>query len=114
MSIRSLLEHVGIDLKGKSIYVGDRLVDPAPIEDPAPGEEPPAPYVPRYEEIANRFTYHPPTHTQELQYKVIRRHAKELGFLIEQYCPVSEEKKTALNRLDEVVMHANAAIARHS
>ncbi|MEU9405663.1 hypothetical protein AB0E08_08150 [Streptomyces sp. NPDC048281] len=29
MTIRSLLQHVGIDLTGKDIYVGDRLVDPA-------------------------------------------------------------------------------------
>jgi hypothetical protein len=30
VSIRSILEHVGLDLTGRDIYVGDRLVDPAP------------------------------------------------------------------------------------
>jgi hypothetical protein len=30
MTIRSLLEHVGVDTSGRDIYVGDRLVDPAP------------------------------------------------------------------------------------
>lgn len=67
-----------------------------------------------YAEISNRFTYHPPTHEQTLIYQMIRRRAKELGFLIEDHCPVSDEKKVALERLDEVVMHANAAIARHT
>lgn len=80
----------------------------------AVGEEPPAPYAPNYAAIANRFTYHAPTPAQTTQYKVIRRQAKELGFLIEAYCPDSEEKSTALIRLDEAVMHANAAIARNS
>jgi hypothetical protein len=28
MTIRSLLEHVGIDTRGEDIWVGDRLVDP--------------------------------------------------------------------------------------
>jgi hypothetical protein len=30
MTIRSLLEHVGLDTANRDIYVGDRLVDPAP------------------------------------------------------------------------------------
>lgn len=30
MGIRNLLQHVGLDLTGRDIYVGDRLVDPAP------------------------------------------------------------------------------------
>lgn len=68
----------------------------------------------RYEAISNRFTYHPPTDKQVTIYQMIRRRAKELGFLIEDHCPASDEKRTALERLDEVVMHANAAIARHT
>ncbi|MGA5598463.1 hypothetical protein ACPCSE_29935 [Streptomyces cellulosae] len=31
MTIRSLLEHVGLGTTGRDIYVGDRLVDPAPL-----------------------------------------------------------------------------------
>ncbi|GAA2554607.1 hypothetical protein GCM10010423_64730 [Streptomyces levis] len=36
MTIRSLLEHVGIDTSGKDIYVGDKIVDKAepPKKDP--------------------------------------------------------------------------------
>lgn len=68
----------------------------------------------RYEAISNRFVYHPPTDAQVITYQTLRRHAKELGYLIEELCPESEEKKTALIRLDETVMHANAAIARHT
>lgn len=80
--------------------VGDREVDPEPDD--------------RYEKISNRFTYHPPTDQQIVTYKTLRTQAKELAFTIEEFCPASDEKTTALERLDEVVMHANASIARHS
>lgn len=68
----------------------------------------------RYQAISNRFTYHPPTTQQATTYRTIRMQAKELAFLIEEFCPESEEKRAALTRLDEAVMHANAAIARHT
>ena len=63
--------------------------------------------------LENRFTYHQPHECQVVIYKAIRAKAKELGELIEGYCPTSTEMETALTRLDEAVMHANAAVARH-
>lgn len=112
MTIRSLLEHVGIPTKGKKIFVNDREVDPEMVvEGLASGEKD---LTDRYSTITNRFTYHSPTEQQIVTYATIRRQAKELAFLIEEFCPDSDEKTTALTRLDEVVMHANAAIARHS
>lgn len=68
----------------------------------------------RYKGISNRFTYHAPTEQQIKKYGSLRTRGKELAFLIEDLCPDSEEKTTALTRLDEVIMHANAAIARHT
>lgn len=94
--------------------LGGPDVDLRVTEAPHAPTEPPAPVPPRFEKIANRFTDHAPTATQITVYKILRRQGKELGFMIEQYCPESDEKKTALTRLDEAVMHANAAIARHS
>ena len=109
MTIRSLLTYVGIDLRGKKIMVGDREVDPEA------GEREPEPELgDRFREITNRFTYHPPTDQQVFIYKRIGTQANSFAFTIEEFCPDSEEKKIALLRLDEVVMHVNAAIARHS
>lgn len=65
-------------------------------------------------ELADRFTYHAPQPDQIKKYGSLRTRGKELAFLIEELCPDSDEKSTALTRLDEVIMHANAAIARHS
>jgi len=67
----------------------------------------------RRKEISNRFTYHPPTERQIKRYGSLRTRGKELAFLIDEICPDSPEKETALVRLDEVIMHANASIARH-
>lgn len=64
------------------------------------------------EEIENRFSYHSPTPEQVVTMVGIRETAKNLAHLINVACPDSREKSTALTKLDETVMHANAAIAR--
>lgn len=66
-----------------------------------------------YEEIGNRFTYHPPTPDQVPRYGAIRTAAKELAFSLLDKCPESRELSTALTKLDEVVFWANSAIARN-
>lgn len=64
-------------------------------------------------QIENRFTYHPPLPDQPERYKKIRDKAKEFAYLLANECPTSRELSTALTKLDEVVMFANAAIARN-
>lgn len=66
----------------------------------------------RYHTISERFTYHAPTPEQITKYNSLRTRAKEFGFLIDELCPDSDEKKMALHYLDMAVMNANASIAR--
>ncbi|MDY7224654.1 Acb2/Tad1 domain-containing protein [Halalkalibacterium halodurans] len=65
------------------------------------------------QQIENNFTYHPPKEGQPEKYTAIREKAKELALLIDQECPNSREKSLAITRLEEVVMWANASIARN-
>lgn len=67
----------------------------------------------RKEEIENNYTYHPPKEGQPDKYTSIRNTAKDFALLINALCPVSVAKDTALQRLDEAVMWANASIARN-
>lgn len=62
--------------------------------------------------LTNRFTYHAPQGDQPVRYERVRAQALALAKLIVENCPSSPERSTALTRLDETVMHANAAIAR--
>lgn len=66
------------------------------------------------EEIAARFTYHPPKEGQPAKYEALRDKAKELADTIVELCPSSREQATALTNLEQCVMWANAAIARRS
>lgn len=61
----------------------------------------------------NRFTYHPPAPDQITRYQEIRDHAFALARLIAEDCPTSREKSLAITHLEQTVMWANAAIARH-
>ena len=65
------------------------------------------------EVIENRFTYHPPTPDQVEKYQALREAGMELAVLIDSMCPRSRETSVAMTKLDEVIMFANAAIARH-
>lgn len=65
------------------------------------------------ETIDNNFTYHAPTTDQQLKYENLRAHAKSLAARINEYCPESREKSLAFTKLEEVVMWANASIARN-
>jgi hypothetical protein len=62
--------------------------------------------------IQNDFTYHcPPAHKSE-DFITLRNKAKELAVLFADLVPNGREQATALTRLEEAVMHANAGIAR--
>jgi len=64
-------------------------------------------------DIENRFTYHPPQGDQTYKFTALRDKAKELAYMIHALCPSSMEKTTAMQRVEEAVMWANASIARH-
>ena len=63
--------------------------------------------------IESDFKYHPPKDGQAEQYVALRDKAKELATMIATLVPQGREQSTALTRLEEAVMHANAGIARH-
>ena len=64
-------------------------------------------------ELEHRFTYHAPKHDQPAKYEKLRKEAYEFAILIDQLCPDSREKSLAITKLEEVVMWANASIARN-
>lgn len=63
-------------------------------------------------EITKRFTYHAPKQDQIPRYTELRETVFALAMGLCQTCPQSRELSVALTKLDEVVMWANAAIAR--
>ncbi len=64
------------------------------------------------DELATRFTYHPPTGNQSERYEKIRAMAFAFAEELVDLTPVCREQSLALTRLEGVVMWANAAIAR--
>jgi len=64
------------------------------------------------EETKLRFSYHAPKEGQPEKYGLIRENAIQFAYAIERMCPESREKSLAITKLEEVVMWANAAIAR--
>ena len=63
-------------------------------------------------ELETRFTHHAPSGTQGERYGMIRAAALKFAELVAEQTPPSREQSVALTKLDEVVMWANAAIAR--
>jgi len=64
-------------------------------------------------ELRNRFNHHPPKGNQIQRYAVIREHCLDLARIITHLTPDSREQARALTALDDVMMNANAAIARN-
>jgi hypothetical protein len=64
-------------------------------------------------DLANRFTYHAPKNGQAETYQQIRDAAHELAKLVNEVAPDSREKSLSVTHLEDAVMWANAAIARH-
>lgn len=62
--------------------------------------------------IENDFVYHGTLPDDVGKYKQLREKAKELAHIIADLVPGGREQSTALTRLEEAVMHANAGIAR--
>lgn len=63
-------------------------------------------------ELKHRFTYHPPKAGQPEKYEKLRAGALIYATLINELAPETLEKQTAIERIEESVMWANAAIAR--
>lgn len=65
--------------------------------------------------IENRFgAYRKPTETTIPKYGQIQAKTLELALMIEELCPTSPEKASALTLLQQAKMSANAAIAIYS
>lgn len=65
------------------------------------------------QQIQRAFKYHSPKEDQPERYEFIRSNARQLAECMVGNCPPSRELSSALTRLEEAVMHANAAIARN-
>jgi ketosteroid isomerase-like protein len=65
-------------------------------------------------DITNRFTFHPATPATVPVYERIRAAGLEFAQLLAELCPSSPELSRAVAHVDEAVMNANAAVARHT
>ena len=63
-------------------------------------------------DILNRFVYHKPKEDDVMKYVTIRQQAKQFADIINGIVPEGREKSLAISKLEEVVMWANAGIAR--
>lgn len=84
-----------------------------PAANPSPGEVIEAAIEPKVAQVHRAFTYHPPKGDQPMRYVRIRDEGRSLADTLLLLCPDSRERSLALTRLEEVVMWANAAIARN-
>lgn len=64
--------------------------------------------------IENDYTFHPPRNKDDIQkHEDIRESGKRLALLLVDIVPPGRELSLALTKLEEVTMHANAALARN-
>lgn len=67
------------------------------------------------EELANRFSYHPPKGEEQTdKYQELRASARAFAFQLCRLVPDSRERSLALTKLEECVMHANSGVARRT
>jgi hypothetical protein len=64
-------------------------------------------------DLDNRFSYHAPAGDQADRYHALRNRAYTLATWIMETTPPSREQALALTKLEESIMWANSAIARH-
>lgn len=64
------------------------------------------------ERIEDSFVYHPPKGDQVARYRTVRNVGLAFSKIILANTPPGGEQDTAIERLNETVMWANAAIAR--
>lgn len=66
----------------------------------------------RIDEVNSRFGFHKPDAEGVKNMTTVRKKVRELAFLLEEVCPESREKATALTHLAAVMMNANSAIVQ--
>ena len=71
------------------------------------------PYI-KQADLDNWFQYHSPVGDQNTRYEALRAKAKELAALMVELCPDCPDTTTAVRKVREAVMTANAAIACYS
>lgn len=64
-------------------------------------------------DLENRFNYHVPTGNKVEQHEVIRLECKNLAYKIKALTPGGREQALAITNLEQVMLWANAAIARN-
>jgi hypothetical protein len=65
-------------------------------------------------DLENRFTYHRPTPEKVTKHENIRAWGKELAAKLNDILPEGREKALTITHLEEVVMWANASLAREA
>jgi len=80
----------------------------------SPGGEVAVPVEPPKDAIEELFTYHAPGPAQQVAYLNIREGAKALARTIDFACPPGPDRTTAIRKLREAVMMANASIATNN
>jgi hypothetical protein len=63
-------------------------------------------------ELANRFSYHSPDDQRARAHEQVRLYLRQMAEEFNQSLPDSDEKDTAIHKLEEAMFWANAAIAR--
>lgn len=69
---------------------------------------------PTPEDLANRFAYHAPTGGKKEKHEAVRKECHDLAIRIAVMVPPGREQATAITKLEEVMMWANAGIARNA
>jgi hypothetical protein len=70
--------------------------------------------MPNLDDLENRFTYHPPHDNRDVElYQQIRNAGLQFALIIDDAAKESRELSLAITHIEEAVMWANAAIARH-
>ena len=64
-------------------------------------------------QLEHRYLHHPPKGDQAERYAAIRAKICETAKVVRDLTPCCPEQSIALNKLDEAMMIANAAIARN-
>lgn len=64
-------------------------------------------------DLARDFAYHPPKEGQPERYQEIRDAGRDFAEIVVAECPTSAERTTAIGKIQEAIMWANAAIARN-
>jgi hypothetical protein len=62
-------------------------------------------------QIEEAFTHHPPKENQPGRYELLRSEAKQISYLISNYCPDGRYKSLALTAIEQAIMWANKAIS---